>query len=106
MTASRHIIALLRSHIDGDHEQFLAVALQMAAQEARQGHTRIAEELRELVDSARARKAAPETRAAVPLAQPKGELANLVAVRYSDVRLSSMALPAELEHRLKRVLLE
>ena len=84
--AQRHIIALLRSHIDGDNEQFLAVALQMAAQEARQGHTRLAEDLRELVDSARVRKSDLEARrpAAVPLAQPKGELANLVAVRYSD----------------------
>lgn len=109
MTAGRHIIALLRSHIDGDNDQFLAVALQMAAQEARQGHNRLAEELRELVDRARARKEAPDARrqsATVPLAQPKGELANLVAVRYSDIRLSSMVLPAELEHRLKRVLLE
>lgn len=108
MTAARHVIALLRSHIDGDQEQFLAVALQMAAQEARQGHTRLAEELRKLVDSARARKSDLEGRrpAAVPLAQPKGELANLVAVCYSDIRLSSMVLPAELEHRLKRALLE
>lgn len=108
MMAARHILALLRSHIDGDDEQFLSIALQIAAQEARQGHTKLAEELRELIDGARARKAAPQVRqaAAVLLAQPKGDLANLVAVRYSDVRLSSMVLPAELEDRLKRVLLE
>lgn len=109
MTAGRHIIALLRSHIDGDNEQFLAVALQMAAQEARRGHNLLAEELRELVDRARARKEATDAHrqtATVPLAQPKGELASLIAVRYSDIRLSSMVLPAELEHRLKRVLLE
>lgn len=108
MTAARHILALMRSHIAGDDEQFLSVALQVAAQEARQGHAKLAQELRELVDGARARKTAPEGRrtGAVPLAQPKGELASLLAVRYSDIRLSSMVLPNELEQRLKRVILE
>jgi hypothetical protein len=37
MTASRHLIALLKSHIDGDNEHFLSVAMQVAAHEARQG---------------------------------------------------------------------
>jgi SpoVK/Ycf46/Vps4 family AAA+-type ATPase len=97
MAVARNLVALLRSHIEGDNEKFLAVALQIAAQEAQQGHNRLAEELRGLVDRARARKA-------VPLAHPK--LANLVAVRCSDIRLSSMVLPVELERRLKRVLLE
>lgn len=37
MTASKHLIALLRSHIEGDNEQFLSVAMQVAAHEARAG---------------------------------------------------------------------
>jgi SpoVK/Ycf46/Vps4 family AAA+-type ATPase len=105
MTASRHLIALLKSHIDGDDEHFLSVAMQVAAHEARQGHGKLAQDLRELVDAARQRTEEPRKKP-VPLAQPKGELANLVSVSYSDVRLSSMVLPAELEERLKRVLTE
>ena len=31
MTASKHLMALLRSHIQGDNEQFLSVAMQIAA---------------------------------------------------------------------------
>ena len=55
MTASRHLIALLKSHIDGDDEHFLSVAMQVAAHEARQGHGKLAQELRDLVDEARQR---------------------------------------------------
>ena len=105
MTASRHLIALLKSHIDGDDEHFLSVAMQVAAHEARQGHGKLAQELRDLVDEARLRTKV-RGKKPVPLAQPKGELANLVSVAYSDTRLSSMVLPAELEERLKRVLTE
>ncbi len=107
MTAARHLVALLQSHIDGDEEHFLTVALQAAAGEARQGHGKLAQQLRDLVDAARARRGATKpTRGAVPLVRPKGDLANLVAVRYSDTRLSSMVLPDALDKRLRRILLE
>jgi hypothetical protein len=108
MTAARHILALLRSYIDGDDAQFLSVAMQVAAQEARQGHGKLAEELRDLVDKARSEKPSIRSRgpAPVPLAQPKGELSDLVEVRYSDIRLSSMVLPSGTEERLRRVLIE
>jgi SpoVK/Ycf46/Vps4 family AAA+-type ATPase len=105
MAASKHLLALLRSHIDGDNEQFLSVAMQVAAHEARQGHGSLARQLRELVDEARSRKASRSSRP-VPLAQPKGELAALISVSYSDTRLSSMVLPDALEQRLKRILTE
>jgi SpoVK/Ycf46/Vps4 family AAA+-type ATPase len=105
MTSSRHLIALLKSHIDGDDEHFLSVAMQVAAHEARQGHGKLAQELRDLVDAARLRSKQPRKKP-VPLVQPKGELASLVSVSYSDTRLSSMVVPPELEERLKRVLVE
>lgn len=105
MTASKHLIALLRSHIEGDDEQFLSVAMQVAAHEARRGHGKLAQQLKELVDEARQRHVKRANRP-VPLAQPKGDLAALVSATYSDTRLSSMILPEELESRLKRVVAE
>ena len=105
MTASKHLIALLRSHIDGDNEQFLSVAMQVAAHEARQGHGNIAKQLRDMVDEARTLKASRASRP-VPLAQPKGDLAALVSATYSDTRLANMVLPAALEERLKRIVSE
>jgi hypothetical protein len=56
MTTARHIVALLRSHVDGDEERFLSVATHLAAHEARQGHGKLAQELRELIDAAKARE--------------------------------------------------
>ena len=105
MTASKHLIALLRSHINGDNEQFLSVAMQVAAHEARQGHGKLAQQLRDLVDEARNRKV-ERTRRPVPFAQPKGDLAALVSATYSDTRLTSMVLPQNLDQRLKRVVAE
>jgi SpoVK/Ycf46/Vps4 family AAA+-type ATPase len=108
MTTARQLLGLLRSHIEGDSEQFYAVALQLAAHEAKLGHVNLAQELKELIDAGRSRKqtALERHKAAVPLAQPKGDLASLVAVRYSDVRLSSMVLTDALAKRLKRMLTE
>ena len=105
MTAAKHLIALLRSHVSGDEEQFLSVALQVAAHEARQGHGKLALQLREIVDEARSRKSLIGKKP-VPLAKPQGELAALLSASYSDTRLSSMILPKELDHRLKRIVVE
>jgi SpoVK/Ycf46/Vps4 family AAA+-type ATPase len=107
MTTTRHIIALLKSHIAGDEERFLSTAMQLAAHEARQGHGKVATELRDLIDAAKSRDGAIERKVApVPMAQPKGELAGLLAVRYPDFRLSEMVLPETISSRLQRVLLE
>ena len=108
MTTARHIVALLQSHIAGDEERFLSTATQLAAHEARQGHGKLAQELRDLIDGAKGKGATVAWRGVgpVPIAQPKGELTRLLAARYSDVRLNSMVLAPELEARLRRVLTE
>ncbi len=105
MTAARHLIALLRTHIEGDDDQFLSVAMQVAAHEARQGHGKLAQQLKDLVDNAR-QPHVRCTKRPVPLVRPRGELAALVSVADPDTRLSSMVLPKDLELRLKRVVAE
>jgi SpoVK/Ycf46/Vps4 family AAA+-type ATPase len=107
MTSARHFVALLQSYLEGDDEQFLTIAMQAAAHEARQGHGKLAQQLRELVDETRTRRSGKvRPREPVPLAQPRGDIANLITVRYSETRLSSMVLSPALEQRLRRVLLE
>jgi len=107
MSTARHILALLRSHVEEEEQQFYSAALQMAAHEARQGHGKLAQEIRELIDQAKARKSVIEKKTdPIPLVQPKGDLANLVSVRYPDTRLSDMILTNDLEFRLERVLTE
>ena len=53
MSAARHMVALLKSHLEGDDREFLSVAMQAAAHEARLGHVAVAQQLRELVDQAK-----------------------------------------------------
>ena len=107
MSTARHVLALLRSHVEGEEQQFYSAALQMAAHEARQGHGKLAQEIRALIEQAKEKKyVIQQSRDPIPLVQPKGDLANLVSVCYPDTRLSDMILPYELKSQLKRVLTE
>ena len=51
--STKHLLALLNLHIEGDEEQFLSIALQVAAQEAHQGRAEDADKLKRLVQKAR-----------------------------------------------------
>lgn len=109
MSKSEYLKALIRTHAEGDDERFYAVALQLAAQEARQGHTKFAQELRDLVDQARARRkpipAGQHTRP-VAIVQPRGELAGLLTAAYPKTRLVDMTLDEAVRRRIERVLIE
>ena len=54
MASGDQIKALLKSHLEGDDDRFFAVAIQVAAHEARLGHGKLAQELRAMVDEAKA----------------------------------------------------
>ncbi len=98
--------ALLRSHADGDDRHFYSVAMQMAAHEAKQGHGKLAEEIRQLIDAAKARGNVNEAGGAIPIARPKGELASLLSVSYPTRKLTDLVLADPLLHSLQRVLKE
>lgn len=108
MATADQVKGLIRSHADGDDTRFYAIAMQVAAQAARSGHGKFAQELRELVDQVKARTRAEVGRGPkpIPLAQPRGELAGLLAVGYPKTRAADMALPEVLCARLERVLTE
>lgn len=107
MATARQIMALLKSYVDGEEQQFYSAALQMAAHEARQGHSKLAQDIRELIDQAKVSGSVVEHKSGpVPLVQPKGELATLLSAQYPDTRLSDMVLAPELEFQLKRILTE
>jgi len=107
MATAEQLKALLKSYGEGDEERFYAVAMQVAAHAARQGHGKLAQELRELVDQAKA-KGPPRRgeRAPVPVVQPRGELAGLLSVSYPKTRIADMVLEPTLRARLDRILLE
>jgi len=108
MATADQVKALVRSHAEGDDSQFCAVALQVAARAAKQGHTRMATELRDLIDAAKAAATASGARQLrpVPVVKPRGELSGLLAVTYPRQRLSDLVVDEGVRSRLQRVLTE
>jgi SpoVK/Ycf46/Vps4 family AAA+-type ATPase len=99
--------ALVKSHADGDDSQFYSVAMQVAAKAARAGQSKFAQELRDMVDDIRKKRAmSPGIASVVPVAQPRGELASLVSVSYPDERLGDLVLGHHLAERLTHLLRE
>lgn len=103
MTTSQQLKALLQSYVEDDRNQFLAISLQMAAAEARKGHTTIARELKALVDQARGNIRATEP---VQLAQPRGDLADLLTLSYPQERLGDLVIHQSLLAQFDRILRE
>lgn len=112
MATAKQIIALLSSHVQRDEELFLSIALQVAANEARQGRQALADELRRLVEKARQNKgdrdiprhaAASSGDVAIPIARPRGELQNLLTATYPKTLLADVVLRQDVRARLDRL---
>lgn len=101
---SRQLIALLKSHLRRDEQEFLSIAMEMAADEARRGHTVVARSLKKLIDEARKHSEVPAR--PILVVPNRSELNGLLLTTTSDVRLSDMVLTDELASRLRRILLE
>lgn len=109
MATADQVKALVKSHAEGDDKRFYSVALQVAAGAARNGQNRFAQDLRDLVDTLREQQSkvsSPVGPRPVPVAQPRGELAQLLTVTYPQNVLADLALEDNVRARLERVLLE
>ena len=107
MANAEQLKALVKSHIERDDRHFYSVAMQVAAREAKVGHGKLAEELRDMIDAAKARVSPDNSEGKlVPLARPRGELANLLTVSYPKNRLADMVLDAEMAEQLDRIMKE
>lgn len=107
MATAEQLKALLRSHVDRDDQRFYSIALQVAAKEARKGHTKLASDIKDLID-----KSKKETKFGVVSQptqlshQPKGELQGLLEMRTPLIRLNELILAEDIKSRLKQVILE
>ena len=108
MASADQLRALLKSHLEGDDERFFSVAMQVAAHEAKLGHGKLAEELRALIDQAKARRglSVQGSEKAIPISRPRGELAGLLTVTYPKARLGEMVLDDVLASQLNRIVRE
>jgi SpoVK/Ycf46/Vps4 family AAA+-type ATPase len=107
MATANQIKSLLQSHGTGDEERFYAVALQVAASEARMGHQKLAEDLRELVRKSRQKADETKLRSnVISLATPVGEASEILKYVPDQVRVSDLVLEDSLQERLQRILQE
>lgn len=108
MPSADQIKALVRSHLEKNDSQFLSVAMQIAAYEARRGHTKLAEELRALIDEVKSKQNPFPTpsRTPTPISKPRGELSNLVASSFPTQRLSDIVVSEQVGGRLDRIIKE
>lgn len=100
--SGEHFKALVRSHGNGDDDAFYSVALQVAAQAARQGHHKLSADLKAAVEGSREQR--PKT--VTSIAQPRGDLADLVIATHPTVDLKQLVLPAGLTAQVRRILSE
>lgn len=107
MATAQQLKALIESYTEHNSERFLSVASQIAAYAARAGKTKLADELRKLIEEAhRKERAQPRVSRSIPIAQPTGDLRGLFTAAFPKTKLSDMVLDRELEQRLKRIILE
>jgi SpoVK/Ycf46/Vps4 family AAA+-type ATPase len=109
MATAEQLKALLESHAEGDDDRFFAVMIQLAAHAARQGHGKLAQELRSVIDKAKLESGGVPgrgPRSPIPVAQPRGELGSILAASYPKAKLGDLILPTDIRSHLARIVVE
>lgn len=108
MATADQIKALLKSHAERDDARFYSVALQVAAKEARQGHNKLADDLKSLIEkSQKANSVVLASSKPISLAQqPKSELNGLLELTHATVHKNELVLSDSVKKRLNQVILE
>ena len=113
MASSEQLKALIKSHISRDDGHFYSVAMQVAAHEAKLGHGKLAEQLRDMIDVGKTRLSQDVSGRLVPIAsslnnanKPRGELASLLTVTHPAQRLTDMVLDNAAAQQLARIIKE
>ncbi len=98
MATAEQIKTLIQSHFDRNDDRFQTAVLQLAAYEAKQGHSELAREIRTIIDKATTSKGK-----VVPLNKEFNELIHSTIV---DHKLSELVVTEELKARVERVMKE
>ncbi len=103
MASSEHLKALLHSHINRDDDRFLSIALQVAAHEARSGHGRLAQELRDIIEQA---KKSNVKNLPVSIAKSLKDSDGLLAIGHPKNKLSDLISSDDVREKLERLVRE
>jgi SpoVK/Ycf46/Vps4 family AAA+-type ATPase len=108
MAASDQIKSLIQSFGEGDESRFFSAAMQIAASEARQGHTTFAQELKQLIEKAKKERSLSLINPGkiVALSVPKRELNELIEVFQPRIKMADMVLSASVKESLNKLVNE
>jgi SpoVK/Ycf46/Vps4 family AAA+-type ATPase len=103
MASSTQIKALMQSHIDKDDDRFLSIALQVAAHEARSGHGKLAQELKQLIDKAKTKNL---NNLPVSIASGVKDSTGLLTTSHPKLRFNDLIVSVSVKGRLNRLVKE
>ncbi|MBL6447796.1 ATP-binding protein [Fulvivirga sp. 29W222] len=108
MAAADQIKSLIKSFGDGDEDRFFASAMQIAASEARKGHTTFAQELKSLIEKARKNRSLSflDRSKTIPINQSKRDLHELIEIFQPKIKLKDMVLASSVKEALLKLVNE
>lgn len=98
MAKSDYIISLIQAHFDNEPERFTTLTLQIAAHEAKLGHSSVANEIKGLVDKANEKKFRSK-----PIV---GDLQGLLIESFTVNNLSDLIVPKSIKSKINRIISE
>jgi SpoVK/Ycf46/Vps4 family AAA+-type ATPase len=98
MAKADYIISLLKSHFNNEPERFSTLALQIAAHEAKLGHTIVANEIKTIIDKAKESKQKSKVFTT--------DLQGLIIENVPAVNLADIIASLDIKNKIKRIISE
>ncbi|MBK7231262.1 MAG: ATP-binding protein [Saprospiraceae bacterium] len=98
MAKADYIVSLIKSHYNNELERFTTMALQIAAHEAKLGHTLVATEIKAIID--KAKEAKHKTKGFAP------DLQGLILENVPAVNLADMIASDDIKSKITRIISE
>jgi AAA+ superfamily predicted ATPase len=100
MATAEQIKSLIKSHYEEDQNRFSTIALQVAASEARKGHTSLAHEIKKIIDKG------STSSSHLKVISHTANVAGLIHTFETDQRLVQLIASPELKQRINRIIRE
>ena len=98
MATIEQIKSLMRSHFENDNEKFKTIALQIAAHEAKLGHTSSARDIRDIVQNPKY-----STKSKIVKLNNRNEM---LEEKISDFELRDLVVTESISEKIKRIIKE
>src|SRR3989338_7646634 len=98
MAKANYILSLIKSHYDSEPERFTTLALQIAAYEAKLGHTSVAHEIKTFIDKSKESKFKNKTFSS--------DLQGLIIENAPFGNLNDLIVPVSIKNKINRIISE